>query len=266
MKGMIFGGCSFTWGQGLYYYSELPNIIRMSDGEFHQSKLTDAQIKYKNTLYFPRLVANHFNTFEIVRPQNGGSDDNTMVFIDDLFTEKSNLGKINHDDIEYIIFQTSDIGRNKFEFEHGGRKYQMNPRKNYPTYEENDKIFTEWLIHNDITYDEWFSSFKQQIFYKLKTFIKKYEDLNIKVKIVCWKDDLLKLINDDIEMSKKLVILEYENKQYKCIDYLTKMNYGLLISNDDLDLKNPPHDHHPSKKCHEIIANSIIKNIEKDLI
>lgn len=209
---------------------------------------------------------NYFNTFEIVRPQNGGSDDGIIEFIDDLFTEKSNIGKINFEDISYVIFQTSDIGRNKFKFEHNGKLYQMNPRKNFPIYEENDKIFTEWLISNDITYDEWFSIFKEQIFNKLKTFIKKYEDLNIKVKIICWKDDLLKLINDDVEISKKLVLLDYEDKQYKCIDYLTKMNYGLLISNDFIYLSNPPYDHHPSKKCHEIIASSIIKNIEKDLI
>ena len=26
MKGILFGGCSFTWGQGLYFYSNLPNL------------------------------------------------------------------------------------------------------------------------------------------------------------------------------------------------------------------------------------------------
>ena len=26
MKGLVFGGCSFTWGQGLYYYSDLPRL------------------------------------------------------------------------------------------------------------------------------------------------------------------------------------------------------------------------------------------------
>ena len=26
MKGIIFGGCSFTWGQGLYFYSDLVDL------------------------------------------------------------------------------------------------------------------------------------------------------------------------------------------------------------------------------------------------
>lgn len=30
MKGILFGGCSFTWGQGLYFYSDLPNLYNPS--------------------------------------------------------------------------------------------------------------------------------------------------------------------------------------------------------------------------------------------
>ena len=64
MKGIIFGGCSFTWGQGLYFYSDLVDLkYPESEYVFNQKEITDAQIKFKNTLYYPRLVSNHFNTF-----------------------------------------------------------------------------------------------------------------------------------------------------------------------------------------------------------
>ena len=46
---------------------------------------------------------------------------------------------------------------------------------------------------------------------------------------------------------------------------MVKTNDGLLISTDFETLGRDVDDEHPSKKCHEIIADSIIKNIEKDL-
>jgi hypothetical protein len=116
MKGIIFAGCSFTLGQGLYYYSNLPNVIKLSDSEFNQKFITDAQIKFKNTLHYPRLVANHFNTFEVVKSNNGGSEYDSFEFIEDSFNGKSPICCLNYDDIEYIIFQTSQITRNKFKF------------------------------------------------------------------------------------------------------------------------------------------------------
>ena len=267
MKGIVFAGCSFTWGQGLYYYSNLPNLIKVGDCEFHPSKITDAQIRYKNILYFPRLVSNHFNTFEIVKPQNGGSDFESFDFINDLFKTDNELIDLKYNDVEYIIFQTSQISRNRYKFQYENVEYELHvPLKNNPAMNENEKIFMKYLIQNNITFDEWFSNFKFQIFTKIKNFLKEYEEKGIKTKIICWQDDLLKLIQDDIEMSKKLIILEYQNNKFKCIDYLVKMEEGMLISNDLQNLDNPPSDHHPSKKCHEIIAHSIIKNIENDFI
>ena len=49
-KGMVFAGCSFTWGQGLYFYSDLPNLYMPKDPyTFHMNKVTMAQINFKNT-------------------------------------------------------------------------------------------------------------------------------------------------------------------------------------------------------------------------
>jgi hypothetical protein len=266
MKGIIFAGCSFTWGQGLYYYSNLPNVIKLSDSEFNQKFITDAQIKFKNTLYYPRLVANHFNTFEVVKSNNGGSEYDSFEFIEDSFNGKSPICCLNYDDIEYIIFQTSQITRNKFKFNYKGTDYNLNiPFKNQFSNNKEDRIFIEWLYENNSSFDEWYDIFKNQILHELNEFLKFYEEKGIKTKILCWQDDLLKLIFNNEEISKKLIILDYNNKTYNCIDDLIKLNNGMLISNDS-DLTNPPQDHHPSKNCHRIIADSIIKNIEKDIL
>ena len=47
MKGIIFAGCSFTWGQGLYYYSTMKNVVNQGN-QFTPNLLTDAHIRYKN--------------------------------------------------------------------------------------------------------------------------------------------------------------------------------------------------------------------------
>lgn len=55
MKGVLFGGCSFTWGQGLYFYSDLPNLYNpKSIYKFEVHKITSdgviKSIENENTL------------------------------------------------------------------------------------------------------------------------------------------------------------------------------------------------------------------------
>ena len=41
MKGMVFAGCSFTWGEGLHLYSDVSNIVYTKNQNFniHNIKL-----------------------------------------------------------------------------------------------------------------------------------------------------------------------------------------------------------------------------------
>jgi hypothetical protein len=268
MKGIIFAGCSFTWGQGLYHYSDFDDVIKSDDSNFKHENITDAHFKFKNTLYFPRLVANHFNTFETVRKTNGGSDENSINFVNGLFKnvgDKLN-GQFEYDDFDYLILQTSQISRNKFNFIHKGIEHSINVPSNggvWNSYEE--KLLLEWFVENGLNYNEWFNLFIEQIFEKIKNFLIFYESVGIKTKILCWHDELLPLIKNDEFVSKRFVPLNYQDKKYECINYLVNTQNGMLISNDFDNLTNPPIDNHPSRKCHQIIANNIINSIETDL-
>ena len=112
MKGIIFLGCSFTWGQGLYFYSDLPDLIYPpNETTYERHHLTDAHLRYKDTIRYPRLVANHFNTFEMVKNVNGGSEDETFDFFDRIF---ENEKRFYYDDFEYMVIQLSYVYRNKF--------------------------------------------------------------------------------------------------------------------------------------------------------
>ena len=265
MKGMIFAGCSFTWGQGLYYYSDLENQILMTDEQFNQSDITDAQIYFKNTIYFPRLVAKHYNTFEIVKKQNGGSENQSYIFLENLFTNPNNFlySNFEYDDFEYIIFQTSQIVRNAFEFEYNGKNYKINPPKHGIWISDDEIAFMNWLTDNGYTYKDWYKEYCQQVFEKLKNCVIFYESKGIKVRILSWQDDILPYIKNDEYMNDRFITLEYENTVYDCIAHMTKSYPELLIENDP-ECKIKIADKHPSKKCHRIIADSIIKKINQN--
>jgi hypothetical protein len=253
MKGIIFAGCSFTWGQGLYYYSEMTNVIPQTDENFHPNNLTDAHIDYKNILRFPRLVANHFNTFEVVKKSNGGSDIDSINFIDEIFNDGGTNGKYNIEEIDYIIFQTSQIVRNGYEFIFNNTRYNINQSGN-------SKYFSNWLIEKKLTYDQWFDLFCKETLEKIKNLFILYENKGIKCRILCWQNDLLSYIKSDDFMLERFITLD----QYDSINDLVKQNENMLISEDYINFKTPINDRHPSKFCHQIIAQNIIKHIENE--
>jgi len=257
MKGIIFAGCSFTWGQGLYFYSDLPNVIPQADNDFHPSKVTDAHIKYKDTLRYPRLVANHLDTFEVTKKSNGGNDKMSIHFVNNLFKEGSDEGRYYVEEIDCIIFQTSQIIRNGFEFIYNNTRYNIKES-------HSNKPFTNWLIQENLTYDEWFLSFCQQIFDDIKNFFIFYEEKGIKTRILNWQNDLVPYILKDKFMNDRHIKLKYTSQEYNSIDDLVKHNDHMLISNNYLNFANPNNDTHPSKLCHEVIANSIINNIKNN--
>ena len=65
-RGMIFAGCSFTWGHGLYYYSNLPTIKEPPPDAYDAKLVNYSHLKFMESVRYPRIVADHFNSFEFV--------------------------------------------------------------------------------------------------------------------------------------------------------------------------------------------------------
>lgn len=259
MKGILLGGCSYTWGHGLWYYSELnekPNNV---------NELKDCHKKFKDSLKYGRLIANHFETFEIDKEHTGGSDDISFDFFDVIFGLKNNnylsSQKYNYNDISYIIFQTSQLLRNKFYFNYEGvEQYAI-------LWESNDgynvENFRKWLLYNNLTFNQGLDLHIKRQINRIKSRFEFYESMGIKTKIFCWEDDFLPYFINDTWFTNRFVPLFYDGKQYNSIKELTKDHKYLIIMDDYESFENPPYDGHPSKKCHRIIADSIIKNIEQ---
>lgn len=254
MKGILFGGCSFTWGQGLYFYSELPNLYNPKNiFEYRRDKVTTAQIKFKNTLYYPRLVANHFNTFEVVKDLNGGSEDETFEFFKDVFKHKYIYA-----DFDYIVIQLSAILRNKFYFQLNGRTFST-------ILNSNDSNILHYIKINNYTFEDCYKQFIKQQYERLKSELIYYETKGIKIKIMLWFDDLLNHIKSDNFFNDKLVRLNYNGKTFDTVLELGDSYNEMYIISDPYFIDKKYNDYHPSKLLHKVIADGIIKSIETDL-
>lgn len=271
MKGILFGGCSFTWGQGLYHYSDLERLHHSDKSYlFNPSDVTTAQLTMMKTIRYSRLVANHFNTFDYQKMQNGGSEDVTFEFLDNVFHPGPNNGirgthltseTYDYDDFDFFIIQLSQLYRNRFNYILNGEE-QSSIIWNSANGNNVDN-FKEWMIKNELDIDEWVEIFKNL---QIKRLIEKFqflESVGIKCRLLCWEDDLIEKIKSNNYLAKRFITLDYNHVKYNTIARMMHINRYLEISRDVDNFVDPPKDHHPSKKCHEIIAKSIISNIEK---
>lgn len=297
MNGIIFAGCSFTWGQGLYYYSNLKHIPKFEDWVKDYSLMTNAPINFKNTIRFPRLVANHFSTFEVCRETNGGSDEMSFKFLEVLFTRDKVANKLEHygflttqfyeyDEIDYIVFQTSQPQRCSYEINCENEKYKVyindnSSNKTRVTYtshtgEDNDlsedeslDIIYKWLKNNNLTIDELYKlHIENQIDIMKKNFMF-YESKGIKIKLLLWTNDLLKWVQNDDYLKSKLIPLYHDSQKFNTIDDLFDYDQTFLIEKDTIGFNGSipdiaKGDRHPSKRLNEILARNIILSIEID--
>jgi len=298
MKGLVFAGCSFTWGQGLYFYSDLNHTPKFDEWVYDYSLMTDALIKFKDTIRFPRLVANYFNTFDVCKATNGGSDVTSLMFLKKLFDKyeepasdeiktASWLTEENYyfDDIEYVIFQMTQPYRSGFKFVYKEKDYFVYPNPDFDNVSiihevlkngsqhstENgvDDIFFKWLDENNYTIQDYLDLHMNHFNNEVKNYLGYLENNGIKTKVLFWVNDSSMLFDDDF-YKQRHILLEHEGKTYKTIsDLQSSCKERFVIAYDKEGFggeipENAKSDHHPSKYCHEVIAKSVINSIIQD--
>lgn len=255
-KGMIFVGCSFTWGQGLYYYSNLPTLSEPLPDHFDRNLLTTSHIRFMESTRFARQVASHFNTWELVHPHNSGSNREDINWWCQQFADQ----EIDHCEISHLVFQLTHWHRNTFEFSLDGNEYKL---AFWEIGEEPYRsIFTTWLSRNNISLESWIDSYIRTNLSEVKGFLTEMESKGIKTAIVAWPNEYIKYINNDAWMSDRLVWLTHADKKYPTIETIMDAHKEMMIKYDYNNFAVPPQDHHPSMLCHTVIANSLIKFLE----
>jgi hypothetical protein len=284
MKGIIFAGCSFTWGEALELYSDYPTIRYDYYKQEHKGYYFPEAVMYQKPGHvkfiesnrFARKVAQHFNTFDLVYPKNGGSLTTMRKFISSSLLEYEG-------DIEYIVLQFTEILRDVYihdkctndccsisvrEILNDRISYECNELsldeyKKYKSYELYNRYFngkTPIDIDNEYSITELIKTLK---------FLLDIQKTGIKIKLLgTWTNDIQKyenLKNIDLELynfyKENLVSIESDGKEYETIFsvYNSKSEYRIAT-----DLPWSKTDH-PSLKFHNLISNSIIKNIENDI-
>lgn len=260
INGLLFAGDSFTWGQGLYYYSGLPNIYIPSPGHYIDDCVSPAHKKYVKIKRYARLVSNNFDTFELVKRNNGGSDIDSLDFINDVFKH----GNFNYKDISYVIFQTTQFMRSPFEIEINGKLLQFNFNNSTQKMHNLHDIFIKWLYENNYSLEDYEKLHAKQVFNKIKNKFIELELNGVSCKILSWTNEYVDLINNDEYMSKRFIKILHNNEIINTFHDLMNSYPELMIANDSY-FKHSVGDGHLSLNAHKIIANSIIKNINADL-
>jgi hypothetical protein len=271
-KGMVFAGCSFTWGQGLYYYSNMSTLKEPPPDAYNSNLVNHSHNAFRKTLYYPRLVANNFNTFEVSMIQNGGSEQTSLDFlrcVHGLAEPNTGFYTFSHlfEDIEYIVFQTSQPQRNThyyvYQSPYDGNLFELSEFRTYSP-DTHDKFYKYLAHQKKCNFDEWYNQHMKRWIKILKQNLQFYESKGIKTILLNWEPEYLPLIEKDEWLSKRSIGFDFDGKTYSCIRELMNENRFLHINGDAENFEDTPKDHHPSKQCHRIIADNIIKKIESN--
>lgn len=291
---IIFSGCSFTWGQGLWSYC--PSDLKMPTvNEYIEQGygVPDVGEFFRQDNRYASLVAKHFYSREIIKRWNGGTDDESIKFIEDVrknwVTRHSLLTEnVIWDNVKYIVFQTTQPYRSPFTFYHKNKEYQVISEPGMHNLERvqeiirwSDKdcpecdnaiketiehpnldIFLDWLIDNNLSVDDFAEIHLKHMSGRIKESLKHYEETyGIKTLIISWTDEYLPYFIKDKFCNERLVRLKYNSKEFNCIAHLFQENKKFEILNDDETLHETGTDGHPSLKCHRVIADSLIEKI-----
>jgi len=291
-KGIIFVGCSFTWGGGLEYFAPFKDIPNTQDGEFDEKKITFAIMNFIKANRFSRLVANHFGMWEVNRLNCGGSNATSIDDVQFMLSlgrhsntnnskhfENIKLQRYSEDEIEYLVFQLTDPYRNYHinvdneelvitniaNIEKTNEK-NINTFKNVLDSNTFDKFF-KFYINNFNSWEEMEDYFILENLKGLIELFKEVESLGIKCKLWSWHNEYVSFIKKHEYLSSKFIKLKYEDTEFDCLYDLMNKHLKFKIRTSGFLVNGKPiNDDHQTIECHKIIADSIINSIEKDNI
>jgi hypothetical protein len=233
-KGVLGIGCSFTWGEGLYFYSNLPDLPALKEYHRFDYTLTEDHIKFKDENRFLRIVANEYKMWDIANSGNGGSNvRNIEDYVNGYLQETVNL-------------PISKMGLIIYQFTSQYRDYV-------------NKIRTKegWLT-GDVM------SIEQQIEF-VNNEITKWESEGVKVVTLSWYEEFPNHPLYQKYFKDRHVDIEIDGDTKNSFEYfLHRDEYNVTIASDFVSQGLQKNDIHLNLKGHKCVAESIIKKLKKD--
>lgn len=266
MKSIVFAGTSQTWGEGLHYYSDLPNLNLDADS-YNKEDYTSEHLEFIQNHRYSRIVANYFNTKDIVRKENGGHNDMIVDFV---------KHDINFNDCDYIIFQFTDPFRDLIKFNYKGTERTCNVKLQKEVVEtEFEKYIDEKWNFNIHGFIDYFLSEKVKIIQKN---IEEFENKGIKkCFIINERTDFYRHFNKNNFFSNRLIKIKIDDFVFDTIDDASFGKRGIfglqkgrkleIIKNDSYLIKKYGkviQNRHLTLESHKIVAENIIDTIKKE--
>lgn len=270
MKRILFAGDSFTWGEGLQFYSGQKDVFFPKTHKFDPTLISNLQMEFIINNRFPTLVGNHFNKETILRADNGGSNTWSTKFIKEI----KNTNQISH-----IIYQLTDLYREEFEFTHNGKlisiyvqdfaqtkhldkKTDFKLNSKYSDRKNDYDSFFEYYAANFKSIEEFEIFFIKQSLLKIKNELLNHIANGIIVYFLNWRTNYTPILLKDKFFSKRLIKFNYLNKTYSDLETLCNEKRPELTNQYVFrTFKVLVNDSHPSLLGHRIIAENIIKKI-----
>tara|TARA_A200000159_G_scaffold159903_1_gene179190 strand:- start:1744 stop:2682 length:939 start_codon:yes stop_codon:yes gene_type:complete len=288
---ILFMGCSFTWGQGLWNYDKSNEATPTYDEYiFENIYPTLESDKERIKLRFANIVSTHFGLEHITKESNGGSEEESLRFLNN-FTKgvKGHYPyQLSVDKCKLLVFQFSSVVRNYNIFEYKGNVYKLRlngqwlPDKedfitmNYDLWldgvdwdSERDEsadidIFYEYLMSRNLDIHGYFKEHLMFWLGKVEKVCKEIEDMGIPCVFLHWESEYLEYLYAWDWLKERTLPILYKEETFGCIED-AYMKYPELTILGDKEANTYPNDTdaHPSKKCHKVIGDSIIKFIDE---
>ena len=147
-KGIFGIGCSYMWGEGLYYYSKLPDLPPKSmHHSFDGEHIRDTHCAFKNKHRFIQLVSDHYDmwnwTFGNGFGMNGGSNIRSFNALNKMFLEDY---KLTPEHFSLFIYQFTAPTRDQIDPNELDGPYHPIEKQIQSVY-NNMKMFRLSLIH-----------------------------------------------------------------------------------------------------------------------
>jgi len=268
-KGIVFIGCSFTYGYALNYY--YPNYIGDFKNPYPEvlGNVPQPDYLYQKQIRFTNKVANHFDTWHLQPNRISGGDYDNIDYLNDLFNKdyheplSIDFKKIDIEkDIKCVIFQTSYIDR-CFEIAYD-RVKRKSDGKLFSTHDELTGYLERWRFfdstHNNLYQNFIYNQVFEIVWNDIKTCVQRFEEVGVSVYFLHMQD-FWKNIKDEYLKSRHIPI-EFRNKEYYCFNDIPED--GLIAFDFDYFGDLPPRDYHPNRELHNAVSKSIIKTIQHE--
>jgi len=257
-------GCSFTFGEGLQFFSNLKSVTIPKQHMFDYEELTHVQYRFIQNNRYSKLLADLLGSIDVNSSKNGGSNDGMYKELrllsvnDNEIKIKDRVGYNREtytrlDEIDYIVIQFTNIYRDELLI--NGNVYpQLNMMTNVDEY-------IKTYLKDDLTFDDYTKILCEQTINKFKNVFKTIEQKkpNIKIRVFSWENELDEYLRLDEYFKDKIITFNYKDKEYKTLRDIVYSKSKLTIQ--ETFHPNCRNDQHMNLEGHKLIAESIFKTL-----